>query len=138
MEKEMNNIRLETFIAESLKQIISGISKAQKEAKDTNTLINPLGLFVFKDNRGETIESKYQISQQTVDFDVVVTALDQDKSKGGFGIFVGGVGVGIQGQTDVLNSTVNRIKFSVPIYFPHQMDEHTENKPTPKPGKISL
>ena len=97
-----------------------------------------MGLFVIKDNRGESIELKFSTSQQTVEFDIVVTAIDQDKTKGGLGIFVGGVGVGVQGQIDALNSTVNRIRFSVPIYFPHQMDEHTENKPMPKPERVRL
>src|SRR3989337_617438 len=97
-KKQNNNVQLESFITETLKQIVHGINKAQNEITSTNALINPLGLFVIKDNRGESIELKFSTSQQTVEFDIVVTAIDQDKTKGGLGIFVGGVGVGVQGQ----------------------------------------
>ena len=74
-----------------------------------------------------------------VEFDVVVTISEDDKAKGGAGIFIGGLGIGVQGQTASSNMTVNRIKFSVPVYFPPQTDENVvRKKKPPNPNQEAL
>lgn len=60
-----------------------------------------------------------------VDFDVAVTTVESEQSKGGAGIFVAGLGLGGQIRSDAQNTVVSRIKFSVPIALPRA--SHTPN-----------
>jgi len=124
-------IQLEDFVAESLSQIIKGVSSAQKSIKGSSALINPVGSFVFKDNRGKQLEFNFKPTPQVVEFDIAVTATSGDNAKGGIGVFIGSVGLGVQAESNMINSIVNRIKFSIPIYLPQELDENTQNVPKP-------
>jgi hypothetical protein len=53
-----------------------------------------------------------------VDFDVAVTAVEGKGTKGGIGVFVGAVGLGSLGESNVSSSTVSRIRFSVRVRLP--------------------
>jgi len=53
-----------------------------------------------------------------VEFDVAVTAEKSEGTKGGIGVFVGSIGLGAQGKSDLKNQSVSRIKFSAPISLP--------------------
>ena len=95
---------LETFIAETLRQIVKGIKIAQEHEDCKGGKINP-----FRPSGGEV---------KQIDFDVAVTATEGSEKKGGIGVFTGVFGVGGQANANTANSTVSRIKFSVPIIFP--------------------
>jgi hypothetical protein len=88
-------VDLKAFVAETLKQIIAGIEEAQQNGIGINSA-----------------------STQNVDFDVAVTATEGTDKKGGVGVFVLGFGLGAQGATSVSNSSVSRIRFTVPIFYP--------------------
>ena len=47
---------------------------------------------------------------RNIEFDVVVTTSESDTAKGGFGIFVGPVGAGLQGQDGFQNRSMNHLK----------------------------
>ncbi len=136
---KIETVQLEDFVAESLSQIVKGVTAAQQNIKSTGALINPVGSYVFKDNRGQQIDLNFKPTPQVIEFDVAVTATSGDKAKAGIGVFIGSVGLGLQGESDIISSTVNRIKFSIPIYLPQEFDEHVENIPKQKnsqhPGK---
>lgn len=53
-----------------------------------------------------------------VEFDVAVTAEEAKGTKGGIGVFMGSVGLGAQGQSETKNTSLGRIKFSVPVSLP--------------------
>lgn len=127
-----NIMQLDDFISQALIQIIKGVENAQNEVKDTGAIINPVGLFVTKDNRGKTIESSFKYSIQNIEFDIIVTAQEQDKSKAGLGVFFGEVGIGVQGQVDDTNTQTNKIKFSVPLCLPSTLDTKIQNTPNSK------
>jgi hypothetical protein len=57
---------------------------------------------------------------QTVSFDVLVTASQAGKAKGGIAVVSGLLNAGVQGGTESANGTASRIQFSVPIVFPAQ------------------
>jgi hypothetical protein len=101
------SMELQDFIAETLKEIISGVRRAQESAIELGAKINPRG--------GSIVEMR------SVQFDVAVSTEEGIGEKGGIGVFVGPVGtVGSQNQSDVASSSMSRIKFSVPLKLPVQ------------------
>lgn len=110
-------MKLQDFVSETLKEIITGVEKAQKAAKNSGAEINPRDHF-------EAPSGKYLFRAgflaEHVEFDVAVTTSEGTESKGGLGIFVAGIGVGAQGKSDSSSSSVSHIKFAVPIVLPPQ------------------
>jgi hypothetical protein len=107
-------MKLEKFITETINQIISGISKTHEQAKKHGATINPR----LASSEGSRIVPRSPI--HTVEFDVAVTTKEGKGTKGGFGVFVGPIGAGSQGKSESSNSSVSRIKFSIPVVFPTQ------------------
>ena len=114
-------IKLEDFVSETIKQVISGVRIAQEYAKENNAKVNPRGL-TFRTDQGEVRfwhAASGQVAQD-LDFDVAVTTVEGTATKGGIGVFVGPVGLGSQGQSHGINTSESRIKFKVPILLPLQ------------------
>jgi hypothetical protein len=118
-------MELNTFIEESLKQLIQGVKNAQKatlppskNARDS-ALINPDIMYSAdsapKGKYYATIDRNLVIF---VDFDIAVTTDYKDEAKGGLGIKVFGIGIGTGGSSAESGSTLSRIKFQVPIILP--------------------
>lgn len=100
-------MELQDFIAETLKEIISGVRRAQESAIELGAKINPRG--------GSIVEMR------NVQFDVAVSTSEGAEKKSGISVFVGPVGsVGSQNQSDLMSSSMSRIKFSVPLKLPIQ------------------
>ena len=97
-------MKLEDFVAETLKQVVAGVKNAQGPAKENGAYISP---FI---QRNETTTS--------IDFDVEVTTSDATETEGGIGVFVGAIGLGSKGKSDSSTVSVNRIKFSIPLFLP--------------------
>lgn len=114
-------MELEDFIKKSLVQIVTAVKTAQKEIEDSGGAINPTGLtFWPKQLTGEKFTDDGNITQN-VHFDVAVTAVENKEIKGGIGVFVGAVGIGSQGESNVSTQAASRIKFTIPVLFPgHQ------------------
>ena len=107
-------MKLETFIAETLKQIVAGVKSAQKDAEEHGAMINP-------PIRGEKLLRPLNNSAtivQQVEFDVALTTSEGTTTSGGLGIFVGYVGIGARGESDAASASTSRIKFSVPVSLP--------------------
>jgi hypothetical protein len=107
-------LKLEDFVAETITQIINGINKTHENAKKNGATVNPR---IERRNAGETIAVS---PIHTVEFDVAVTTIEEKGAKGGFGVFVGPMGIGSQGKSELSNTSMSRIKFSVPVIFPTQ------------------
>ena len=100
-------MELQDFIDETLKQIISGVRSAQESAIELGAKVNPRG--------GSVVEMR------SVHFDIAVSTSEGTEKKGGIVVVVGPVGsVGSQDQSDVVSSSMSRIKFSVPVKLPAQ------------------
>ena len=113
-------MELKTFVAETLKQLIDGIKTAQEYAKKEGAIVNPNERFMYSDNKEYAISTTTGLRAQVIDFDIAISAQESDQYKGGVGIFVGPVGIGTQGHAEFTDSSVNRIKFSLPVYLPFQ------------------
>jgi len=112
-------MKLEDFVAEALTEIINGVKRAQEQVASTGARINPSGYKVpFDRLEGRKWSSENGDTTETVEFDVAVTTTEGTETKGGIGVFVGAVGLGSQGRSEAQNSSVTRIKFSVPVVLP--------------------
>jgi hypothetical protein len=116
-------VELQEFIGETLKQVINGVTTAQEHAKQKGAKINPSNLSIpsFQNSQDIVfIDTDTNVVARTIEFDVAITVSESESSKAGVGIFVGEIGIGAQGKSSGSNNTVSRIKFSLPILFPHQ------------------
>jgi hypothetical protein len=104
---------LETFVAETLRRIVKGVAIAQQHEDCKGAQINPI------DRRpghpdGETIKQ--------IDFDIALTATEEKEQQGQpkrNNILVAAVfGSGGAETPMASNSSVSRVKFSVPIVLP--------------------
>ena len=96
-------MKLDEFIADTLAQIVSGVTQAQKACEGSNAVI--------ADRSGSITTSK-------VEFDVALTVESGKQTKGGIGVVTGIVSLGSSGQSANTETAVNRIKFSVPVILP--------------------
>ena len=113
-------IKLEDYVSETIKQIVSGIVAAQKAGAELGAEVNP-STARFRTDQGMQLFDKRDSSLiEKVEFNVAVTSVEGMETKGGVGIFVGPVGIGGQGQANTTNQSTSTIRFSVPIKFPTQ------------------
>ena len=107
-------MKLKDFVAETLKEIIDGVIEAQKHYSANGGVINS------GDIEGPKVGTDRHtgVPLQSVEFDVAVTTTEGTETKGGIGVFVGPIGLGSQGKSDSANSSVSRIKFSIPVILP--------------------
>jgi hypothetical protein len=96
---------LETFVAETLRQIVKGVQTAQEHEDCKGARINP-------------VDQYHRVHVKDMEFDVAVTVTEGSEKKGGIGVFTGVFGVGGQANNNTANSSVSRIKFSVPVILP--------------------
>jgi hypothetical protein len=106
---------LKEFISESLVQIQEGVQDAihrRQAKKDSSGVINPVW------GNADDISAEHC---QDVEFDVAVTVSDKmsGSAKGGLKIYVAEFGG--EGSKSSERSTVNRLKFSVPVVPPVQL-----------------
>jgi hypothetical protein len=105
---------LETFIAETLRQIVKGVQMAQRceDCQDAKIVPNS----IENKRAGTTTFLEERIEQ--IAFDVAVTVTEGSEKKGGIGVFTGAFGIGGQANANTANNSVSRIKFSVPVVLP--------------------
>ncbi len=103
-------MELQEFIATTLKNIADGVQQAAKNLGHENSeaAINP-----------RTSDSKFGYNAQTVDFDIAVTTTESKGGSAKAGIKV----LGAEGQAKKEDSTVSRIRFSVPMGFGYTESE---------------
>lgn len=114
---------LRKFIAETLTQINSGITDAQINMiefhKDGNSdyiapYVNPYLSVSDQDKKLNNIE-----------FDVAVTVSDGKCAEGSGGLSVMGVSIGGNSGSEQMNSSVSRIKFSIPVRYSYVYKKNT-------------
>ena len=105
-------MELHNFIKETLVQIVRGIVESQEDKiiQQNKASIVPYGV--------SSMDLKS--ANREIEFDIVITTQSGSSTKGGLGIFVGGIGIGAQGKLDAKDLNENRVKFSVPVLFPMQ------------------
>lgn len=109
-------MELKEFIRETLVQIAVAIKEAQAASAETGAIICPRHSGMF----GATKDVMHTESGiiETVSFDVAVSTTEGTETKGGIGIFVAPLALGLQGKSAQQNLCVSRIQFSVRISLP--------------------
>jgi hypothetical protein len=121
-------MELKDFVSESIKQIIDGVNEAKRYADNYDAMVNPRRWSWNSSNVLARYESNTGAAIENIEFDVAVTVTEGTNTKGGIGVFVGPVGIGSQGQSENSNSSVSRLKFSVPIVLPFTDNPKMENE----------
>ncbi|HOD81286.1 MAG TPA: hypothetical protein PKG77_07665 [Phycisphaerae bacterium] len=109
-------MNLQDFVSESLKQIVAGIKDAQESLKDR--AINPGVAPLWREGLSKHYAIVNERILEAVQFDVAVTVTDQESNKKGIAVFAGWFGAGGQKEAGQANTSVSRIKFSVPVSYP--------------------
>ena len=128
-------MELQEFISATLVQIARGIETAAEQLKDSKAIVNPRNVNTNVGANGlvygylDTQEKFYKVVHK-IDFDVAVTAEKGTETKGGIGIHVGSIGIGSQGKTEKANSSVSRIRFSIPMVLPMENAPHDNLDPS--------
>jgi hypothetical protein len=95
----MRRMELDEFVRKTLEQVIDGVGQACKHARA---------------NKAHIGSSSYS----PIEFDVAVTVTEGSESKADGGIKVAGIGIGGHGKTELTNSSVSRVKFTVLVSLP--------------------
>jgi len=101
MSDEADSEELSTFVASTLKAIASGIEEAQGTQISS---AHKRGVFGFS-------------APELIEFDVAVSAKSTGKAGGGMKVAVFGIGANLSGEQVGENSTISRIRFSIPTKF---------------------
>lgn len=104
---------IEAFVATSLEQIVKGVKRAQAAVSESGAKINSKA---NKMSELRDYQSGFQMQQ--VEFDLAVTATESSKSGGGIKAGVAILSANFGGGSDSQNSSVTRIKFTVPLVLP--------------------
>jgi hypothetical protein len=100
---------LETFIAETLRQIIKGVKTAQASDDCKGAQINPTYNWHGTQFSGA----------QKIEFDVAVTVSEEKAKQGKANIGVASyIGIGGKASSATASSSVSRIRFEVPVTLP--------------------
>lgn len=105
---------LKEFVSETLRQVIEGVKDVQEIAAQNRAVVVP-----------------YYDYSKTVDYDVAVTAVEGKEAGAKAGISVWSIGAGGNLKTESSNTTVSRIKFSIPLELPkgnHGPEDRNENE----------
>lgn len=114
-------MKIDEFIAVSLKEIAEGVRQAQTDAI---AIVNP-GILDEVDQPASGRSDKFLIANKTmgrlaqvVDFDLAVTVSEESTRESGAGLMVVGIGGGMKEKKNISTSSVSRIKFSIPVVLP--------------------
>lgn len=113
---------IQSFVGETLRQIVMGVHQAQEATMNTVATINPNRIVI--PGQRELMSVPHPDLVQRIDFDIAVTVEELKTKKVEGGVDVGGLikvlGIKAEGaiETHGTNSSVSRVKFTVPIYLP--------------------
>lgn len=117
-------ISLKEFVAETIKEIVEGITEAQKNMLEQYKNENDPNIAIATDRK------------QNIEFDISVTTSRTGETSGGGGISIKVIDFGLKGSEKQEYSAVNKIKFSVGMYvaevnnFPKVSRSSNQSKPS--------
>ena len=135
-------MELKDFVAITIGQIIDGVLAAQNHAEPLGAFVSPAdgnasiaGRIMNRTGEGRWAEipgmGGHLHEIQMVEFDVAVTISDGTTSTGGVGV-AKIVTLGVTRESESSTESVSRIRFKVPIAYPHQ----GAAKPQPKANPL--
>jgi hypothetical protein len=115
-------MKLQEFVSQTLREVIGGVQDAQKYAARAGARINPAvcEAKVEQTPSYTCVDGAGYVPITQIGFDVAVTSTDTTETQAGVGIIVAVLGMGVKDTSDISNTCVSRVRFSVPIAFPRQ------------------
>lgn len=109
-------MELKEFIKCTLIDIAEGIRSAQEEGLKFGAIINPQR---SKNELNENIKIKDEhYTIQNIEFEVGLTIIEGTEKKSGIGVSLGTIELGKNAKKEGNNTSVNNIKFIVPMVMP--------------------
>ncbi|MGD0139705.1 MAG: hypothetical protein ABSD28_12575 [Tepidisphaeraceae bacterium] len=126
---------LETFVSQSLLQIVAGVRKAQEKFANNpaGAKINPRGTTALGHTelgRKAPHEMHTKLPVHQMEFDIALTTVDSSEGTGSAGLRIMAIGIGGELASRNEASSVSRVKFSVPIVWPDPDTIPRQNQPT--------
>ena len=101
---------LKTFVAETLRQLIEGVVEAQDHAGKHNARVCPQTSTGTQSWGGHPVD--------VVEFDVAITVTGGQETGGKLGIAWGMISLGKDKKETTTDTTVSRVKFTIPVGWP--------------------
>ena len=121
-------MELDEFITVTLKSIIKSVNDTKKFAEENDAIVNPIIMERIEDHDQKTSiwrkdgnDGRRFLSK--IDFDVAVSASNEDKNQIGGGLKIQVLNLGASSSESETNKTTSRIKFSLNVALPHQGDK---------------
>jgi hypothetical protein len=113
-------MKLDKYVEETIKQVITGIGAAKSFGEQHNAHVNPASAsFSSGSNTSVIYCSNTGVPIQEIKFDIVVSVNEGSTETEAPEITVGSATVaGHNSTTETSNSSVNRIQFSIPVLLP--------------------
>ena len=112
-------MKLDQYVEETIKQVISGIGAAKEYGDKNNAQVNPASATFRSENSTIIYCAATGVPIQQIEFDIVVSVTDGNSTTESPEITVGAVSSSQGSQTsETTNSSTNRIKFSIPVLLP--------------------
>ncbi|MBO2638336.1 hypothetical protein I6M42_17045 [Shewanella algae] len=112
-------MKLEQFVEESLKQIITGVLKAKEHGEQNGAYVNPVNAAFNSNSQNVVFCTETGIPLQQVEFDVAVTVTHSTSESSDDQAEIGDITVsGSSSENNATNSSASRIKFMVPVRLP--------------------
>lgn len=121
-------MELDEFISTTLKSIIKSVNDSKEFAESNGAIINPI-IMEHKDDHDQATsiwrkdDQDGRRSLTKVDFDIAVTAANEEGSKVGGGLKIHVFSLGASATESETNQTTSKIKFSLNVALPHQGDK---------------
>lgn len=116
-------MELEDFVSGTIKSIINSINNTKEFANNNAAIINPIIMeneYPASIWRKDGKDGRRLLTK--IDFDIAVTATNEEGSKLGGGLKIQVLNLGASATNNETNQTSSRIKFSLDIALPHQGD----------------
>lgn len=113
-------MKLDKYVEETIKQVITGIGAAKTYAEKNNAQVNPASASFSTSNSTNIIYcTNTGVPIQEIKFDVAVSVAEGSTETDAPELTVGSTTVtGNSSTTETSNSSVNRIQFSIPVLLP--------------------
>ena len=125
MKPAMSQMRLADFIAQTITEIVEGVTRAQGRVQAKDASINPRNVNWSDEKNAWYIVSSSEHDQAPlitpIDFDILLTIGKDDKAQGGVGVFAASLGLGVKGEARGYSEAVNRIRFQILAKLPQQV-----------------
>ncbi len=129
-------MELKDFVRDTLVQIVDGVVEARQNLIQKNADVNPVGGNFDPHSLNGKQWSREKGVTELVHFGVALTQEDAKGTKGGIGVFLGGHGLGSQGQSEASSSSLS-LKSEIRRTAKKNPGNPGENPKSPNPNPKS-